>query len=83
MKCKKCDGGFFELIKFSKYKSNYTTMFGQEPPLITDVPSLCLLKCICGELYEPKVQRTARNNVDKHYDNFLDLLENTNKKEDK
>ena len=82
-RCPKCGNGYFELVQYSQYKDNHVIILGQRPPALSAASTFYALRCICGELLEPLVNRPANNIVSKKYDQFLDAMEAAYNKEKK
>lgn len=77
-KCQKCGSDYFETVEYAQYVLNTRSALGQRPAAATDKPRFWVLRCICGELYEPPVSRIP-DKIDRMYDDFLDVVTKVNK----
>jgi hypothetical protein len=78
-KCSKCSSSFFETVVYSEYKLGATSVIGQQPPTLPNSPTFFLLRCLCGEVYEPSVYTPQQDLVSKKYENFVALAEKVHK----
>ena len=80
MKCRKCGSSFFEVVRFAQFRDETTIVFGQEPPMIPSSTIFCFLRCVCGEMYEPGIQRVfSETKLNKTYDELIGLMEKYHK----
>src|SRR5579863_2748328 len=81
--CDKCKVTWFETVQVTQFKTDYTCIIGQTPPMANDF-KFVFLRCLgCGEKYEPNIIHGGmRTKETKLYDDLLDSLDKANPAKD-
>jgi len=75
VKCRDCNGTYFEQIQVNRYPESHNVIIGQRVQPSGDTP-FYVFRCVrCGGITEPRVTTGPRDAAAKNYDEFLDEME--------
>lgn len=78
LKCPNCKCLWFEEVALYQFKAEHSLIHGMAVP--RKVGPFIFLRCVkCSELTEPRIIRQNKDNMDKFYDDLLDVLEDKDK----